>query len=716
MFFCIFANYIYKIEYMLKDMKWTGVAMRVLFFTLTVAIILFFSPREAKYQYQFEIGKPWQYELLTADFDFPIYKDKDEFRQEREQVLDNKVLYFSSSASTESYAINAVTSEIHRMAKECQSATVKTNETIHFAEKAELYIAYLTKEMRMIYKAGLMADADYSAVKENASDHVVIIDRNNMGKPQSKENLYSVGRARVVIFNNLPASLEQVWIEEIDITRFMVPNLSYNEEITDKVLAEEYKNVSATQGMVQRGERIIDKGEIVTAQKLKILNSLKQETINRNITSQQQFYSALSGNMLLICIMLGIFFAYTILFRKQYSNSARYFALTTTLISIYYIATSLIAQYTTPSFVYMIPYALVPIILTTFYDARTAFFTHTIMILLCSTMVSGPLEYILLEIPAGMMATLVTKNIENRSQLVRGALIIFATYCTIYFAHGLMLDGDIVVVSKWTFLWFVINGMFLLFAYPFIFVIEKVFGFTSNVTLLELSNTNNPLLRRLSEEAPGTFQHSLQVSNIAADVASELGANALLARTGALYHDIGKMKNPAFFTENQHNGINPHSQLTPEQSAHIIINHIKDGVEMAHQATLPESIIGIIKTHHGKSKTKYFYNTWVNNNPDKIVDESKFMYDGPNPETVEQGIIMICDAIEAASRSLPEYTDEAIGGLVNKIVNGIMEEHYLDNTPIKMNQISQIKTLLIEKLKTIYHTRIAYPELKNQKK
>ncbi|MBQ1650954.1 MAG: HDIG domain-containing protein, partial [Paludibacteraceae bacterium] len=237
--------------------------------------------------------------------------------------------------------------------------------------------------------------------------------------------------------------------------------------------------------------------------------------------------------------------------------------------------------------------------------------------------------------------------------------------------------------------------------------------FTSNVTLLELSNTNNEVLRKLSEEAPGTFQHVLQVSNLSADIAAELGANALLARTGALYHDIGKMKNPAFFTENQHKGINPHSQLRPEQSAHVIIDHIKNGVDIARQNALPQCIVDIIKTHHGKSKTRYFYNTWINNNPGKPVDESRFTYDGPNPATLEQGIVMICDSIEAASRSLPEYTDESINNLVENIVGSMVSNHYLDNTPIKMNQIQEIKEILKDKLKNIYHTRIAYPELKN---
>ncbi len=699
---------------MAKRLKWTDILIRVAFFAVAAGLLLLLCPSGAKYQYQFELGKPWQYDLLTADFDFPIYKDKDEFRKEREFVLDNKVLYFNYNAQTGANVSKTVENRIREHAREAASASVKTTESIHFAEKYEQYIAYLHKEIKAIYKAGLMTDADLSAVKDNGSDHIVLIDDNNMGKSQSKEHLLSVSRARDVIETNLPESLHKSWLNELQINKLLLTNLTYNEEITDKVLAEEYRKVSATQGMVQRGERIIDKGEIVTEQKLKILNSLKQETLNRNISSQQQYYSTLAGNLLIISFILTCFFLYTYVFRKDYFRSFRYFGITLMLIVVFFAATSLIVQHTDPDFVYMIPYALVPIIISTFYDTRTAFFIHTIIVLLNITVVAVPLEFVLLQIPAGMMTIFVAKDLENRSQLVKGALTIFGTYCLIYFSYGLMLDGDVVMVDKWKFLWFGINGMFLLFAYPFIYLIEKLFGFTSNVTLLELSNTNNAVLRKLSEEAPGTFQHVLQVSNLSADVAAALGANSLLARTGALYHDIGKMKNPAFFTENQHKGINPHSQLRPEQSAHVIIDHIKNGVDIARQNSLPQCIVDIIKTHHGKSKTRYFYNTWINNNPGKVVDDARFTYSGPNPMTVEQGIIMICDAIEAASRSLPEYTDETINNLVENIVGGIVDNHYLDDTPIKMNQIREIKDILKDKLKNIYHTRIAYPELKNQ--
>lgn len=699
---------------MVRRLRWTDILIRVTFFIVAAGLLLLLCPRGAKYQYQFELGKPWQYDLLTADFDFPIYKDKEEFRQEREHVLDSKVLYFNYNANTGANVTNTVTSEIKKMVKEAGAASVRTNETVHFTEKHEQYIAYLQKELKAIYKAGLMTDADLSAVRDNGSDHIVLIDNNNMGKSLSKENLYSMSRAKNVIISNLPETLNRFWLDEIQLSKYLIPNLEYNEEITDKVLAEEYRKVSATQGMVQRGERIIDKGEIVTEQKLKILNSLKQETLNRNISSQQQHYSTLLGHLLIICLLLSYFFIYTYVFRKDYFQSFRYFAMTLTLIVVYFMATSLIVQYTDPDLVYMIPYALVPIIITTFYDTRTAFFIHIIIALLSLVVVAVPLEFILLQIPAGMMTIFIAKDLENRSQLIKCAVTIFATYCIVYFAFGLMLDGDVVVVDKWMFLWFGINGMFLLFAYPFIYLIEKMFGFTSNVTLLELSNTNNEVLRKLSEDAPGTFQHVLQVSNLSADIAAELGGNVLLARTGALYHDIGKVKNPAFFTENQHKGINPHTQLRPEQSAHIIIDHIRNGVEIAHQNALPKCIVDIIKTHHGKSKTRYFYNTWINNNPGKTVDESRFTYEGPNPVTLEQGIVMICDSIEAASRSLPEYTDESINNLVENIVGSIVANHYLDETPIKMNQIQEIKDILKDKLKNIYHTRIAYPELKNQ--
>ncbi len=670
---------------------------RVLFFIAAVVIIMLCYPKDAQFQYQYELGKPWQYDLLTADFDFPIYKDKSQLREEREDVLNNKVYYFYDNKDIGTDALKKMRTYVEQLIE---------------GEIEAQYISYLKREMEFLYKSGIMEDSQYEVVHEGGSDHIVVLSDSNMGKPRGKDNVYSLSRAKKHIRNGRPEHLNHEIFDKINLDAFLSANLIFDENITDKALSEEYKSISATQGMVQRGERIIDRGEIVTEQKFLILSSLKQETLsNMTITSNQRFMS-LIGIVLIIAIFLGLFYMYSHIFRKEFFYTTQYCILTLMLITVYSVITSLIVQFTEHELVYLIPYALIPMVISTFYDTRTALFTHWVTILICVLFVAKPLEFVMLQIPAGMVSIYMSKNLEDRSQFMRTSLAVVATYCVIYFVFNLLLNVEFISgANMWMFLWFGINGIMLLFAYPLVFFVEKTFNFTSNVTLLELSNTNTPLLRQLSEEAPGTFQHSSQVSNLAADVTSRIGGNTLMARTGALYHDIGKLRHPAFYTENQYNGMNPHVRIKPEDSAAVIIGHVRNGVEIAKQNKLPQCLIDIILTHHGTGKAKFFYNTWINENPGKQVEESKFTYDGPNPFTREQGIIMICDAVEAASRSLSEYTDDSIGSLVDKITDGILLDHFLDNTPIKMNQIEVIKSVLKERLRNIYHTRVAYPDI-----
>ena len=350
--------------------------------------------------------------------------------------------------------------------------------------------------------------------------------------------------------------------------------------------------------------------------------------------------------------------------------------------------------------------------MSTFFDTRTALYANYITIFISSIVVPSPFEFVLLQATAGMVTISSLRDLSQRSQLVRTAIIIFITYCLFFLGYGLISDSSIFELNWINFVYFLINGILLLFAYPFIYIIEQIFGFISNVRLIELSDINTPLMRKLSETAPGTFQHCTQVSNLAVEIANKINANPLLARVGALYHDVGKINNPAFFVENQAKGINPHDKLNAEESSIIITNHVKDGVKIGKDYGLPRSIIEFIETHHGKSVTRYFYNKYVNEHPNEDVDASKFSYIGPNPYTKEQAIVMICDAVEAASRSLPEYTDASINNLVDKIVDTQVIEHYLDRAPITLKELGEAKEILKEKLKNIYHTRIAYPEIK----
>ena len=363
--------------------------------------------------------------------------------------------------------------------------------------------------------------------------------------------------------------------------------------------------------------------------------------------------------------------------------------------------------------VYIIPFAMAPIFIRVFMDSRTAFVTHVATVLISAISLKYPYEFIATQLVAGMVAIYSLRELSQRSQLIRSAFYVTLASIAFYMSMELIHEKDFARLEYGMYIYIIINGILLLFAYPLLFLFEKVFGFTSNVTLVELSNTNNELLKRLSEVAPGTFQHSMQVANLATEVANKIGAKALLVRTGALYHDIGKMNSPAYFTENQNN-FNPHDRISYEQSAAIVISHVKDGLKLADKYNLPQVIKDFISTHHGKGKTKYFLISYKNQNPDQPVDESLFTYPGPNPFTLEQAILMMADSVEAASRSLNEYTEESISGLVDKIVDSQVQEGFFKDCPITFHDITVAKDVFKEKLKTIYHTRISYPELKKK--
>lgn len=402
---------------------------------------------------------------------------------------------------------------------------------------------------------------------------------------------------------------------------------------------------------------------------------------------------------------------YLELFKKGLYERKRSLTLLFLLVCIYCIATSVFSAF--GNAIYIIPYAMMPIIIRIFLDSRTAYVAYANTILICSIIVSSPLEFIILQMVAGMIAIYSLRELSQRSQLIKSAVILTLAYAITFFSYEMIVESDFSKFNTQMYSYFAINGILLLFTYPFLFLLEKLFGFTSNVTLVELSNINNPLLRELSEVAPGTFQHSMQMANLASAAAIRIGANSQLVRTGALYHDIGKMKNPAFFTENQSGGFNPHSKLSYEQSAKIVISHIFDGMKLAEKHNLPTAVKDFIITHHGKGKTKYFYISWMNEHKGETPDDSKFSYPGPNPFSRETAILMMADAVEAASRSLPEYTEQTISNLVEKIIDTQVNEGYFKHCPITFQNIEDIKEVFKEKLKIIYHTRISYPELKS---
>ena len=668
-------------------------------FLISIVVIILLLPSTSLDPFQFEIGKPWQNDLLTAPYDFPIYKTSNDLAIERKNI-ETSPSYFEYDSSVYNTEIDNLTKLENKLKSEY---TLKIEDSIA--------LSYVKAKLKEIYDDGIISANDLK-IATTHKDSTIMLKKDKITSAVSASNLYTPASAMSEIKKDFPSYFNPNWLSLWKIESYITSNVFYDANTTNLIKTERINNISISEGMVQAGERIIDRGDIVTEEKAKILNSLSKE---KDIKQEQTFNERsklLMGRSLLIICLMGLFYTYLRLFRKQLYNSKRVITLLLLMIVAFCGGTSLIITHTSPSLIYIIPFAMLPIIVSTFFDTRTALYANYITIFISSIVVPSPFEFVLLQATAGMVTISTLRDLSQRSQLVRTAIYIICTYSLFFLGYGLTSDSSIFEVNWMNFVFFVINGLLLLFAYLLIYIIEQIFGFISNVRLIELCDINTPLMRKLSETAPGTFQHCTQVSNLAVEIANKIGANPLLARAGALYHDVGKINNPPFFVENQAKGINPHDKLNSEESSIIITNHVKDGVKIAKEYGLPRSIIEFIETHHGKSMTRYFYNKYVNEHPDETVDVNKFSYTGPNPYTKEQAIVMICDTIEAASRSLPEYNDNSINNLVDKIVDGQVMEHYLDRAPITLKEISEAKEILKEKLKNIYHTRIAYPEIK----
>jgi putative nucleotidyltransferase with HDIG domain len=677
---------------------WNEVYKNGLFIISTIAIILLL-PSTSLDPFQFEIGKPWQNDLLTAPYDFPIYKTPNELDLERKNI--------ESSASYFEYKSETFTTETNNLNK--LESKLRAEYTI--TEEDSLALSYVKESLKHIYSVGIIS-VNHLKIATTNNDSSIMLTYDKITSPSTVTLLYTPSSAMNEIRKNFPSNLNPNWLTNWKIESYITPNVIYDATTTNMVKTERINNISISEGMIQAGERIIDRGDIVTEEKAKILNSLtKEKEIKQDQTFNDRFKLLIGRSLIIICLM-ALFYSYLRLFRSQFYNSKRFITLLLLMIVGFCVTTSLIITHASASLVYIIPFALLPIIISAFFDTRTALYANYITIFISSLVVPSPFEFVLLQATAGMVTISSLRDLSQRSQLIRTAIIIFVTYCLFFIGYGLTSDSSIFEVNWLNFVFFCINGILLLFAYPLIYIIEQIFGFISNIRLIELSDINTPLMRKLSETAPGTFQHCTQVSNLAVEIANKIGANPLLARVGALYHDVGKINNPAFFIENQAKGINPHDKLNAQESSIIITNHVKDGVKIGKDYGLPRSIVEFIETHHGKSITRYFYNKYSNEHPDEDVDINKFSYIGPNPYTKEQAIVMICDAIEAASRSLPEYNDNSINNLVDKIVDTQIMEHYLDRAPITLKELSMAKEILKEKLKNIYHTRIAYPEIK----
>ena len=678
-----------------KSPLWKTFLYRLLIFICTVGLIVYFMPRDVKFNYQFDLDKPWKYGQLIATFDFPIYKPDDVIKHEQDSILASFQPYYNLDKGVGK-------SELQQLRDDYQAS-------LRELLPSQDYYTYLQRTLTEIYNAGIISNENLSDLQKDSTNGIMVID-DKMANQVSLNKIFSIRDAYMHLLNADTARYKPDILRRCSLNDYLTPNLIYDEERTKTAKEEIFDTYSWAIGLVQSGEKIVERGEIIDSKKYSILESLRKESLNRS-ESQKEKMLMLAGQLLFTTIFVGLFIVYLIIYRKKYFRDRNTLLMILTQMVLFCVLTEMFVANNILS-VYILPYVMMPIIIRTFLDSRTAFMSFAVTILICSITLRYPYEFILVQFAAGLTAIYSLKELSQRSQIFRTGFVVAITYLAVFFAFELFTENDFSKMNRSTYIYLAISGFLVLFAYPLLFLFEKAFGYTSNVTLIELSNTNNPLLRRLSELAPGTFQHSMQVSNLVFDAATNIGANGQLARTGALYHDIGKMENPAFFTENQGNATNPHQALSYEQSAQVVISHVTDGLKLAEKSNLPKVIKEFITTHHGAGQTKYFYISWKNEHPGEEPDSSLFSYPGPNPFTAEQAILMMADAVEAASRSLQEYTEESIDQLVDKIINTQVAEGYFNNCPITFQDIQTVKNVFKTKLKSMYHPRIKYPELK----
>ena len=673
---------------------WGNTLTRIALVVATVGIIVAVLPRNSGPQFRYDVGKPWMYGSLIAKFDFPIYKTEKTIKTEQDSALRCFEPYYNYDPQVE---------------REQMARFLNTYKK-GIPGLPRQYVSLIADRLHRLYQEGIMEAAHYSVVAKDTTAMLRVVN----GKTAASTGivcLYSTMTAYEKLFADPQIAAERSALQRCNLNEYILPNLTYDEERSETEKADILSGIPLASGMVLSGQKIIDRGEIVDDYTYRVLNSFEKETQRRS-ASVTAIPSTIAGQVLFVSILILLFSTYITLFRRDYLDKPRSITMIYTMITLFPVLVSLMMEHNLLS-VYVLPFSIAPIFIRVFMDSRTAFIAHVTMVLICAAAVKYQYEFIIVQLVAGLIAIYSLRELSQRAQLFRTALLVTIGSCAIYLALQLMQDNDINDMDNSIYKYFAVNGVLLLFAYPLMLVIEKTFGFISSVTLIELSNTSKDLLRQLSEVAPGTFQHSVMVSNLAAEIANKIGAKAQLVRTGAMYHDIGKMKNPAFFTENQV-GVNPLDKMSRIDAAQIVISHVTDGLKLAEKHDLPNVIKDFIKSHHGMGKTKYFYISYKNEHPDEPVDDSLFTYPGPDPFTREQAILMMADTVEAASRSLTEYTEESISGLVNKLIDQQVEEGHFHTCPITFHDIAVAKQVLTERLKAIYHTRTTYPELKKR--
>lgn len=680
-----------------KNRKSADIWLRIGLLLAATAIMVLVMPRADHQSYTFELHQPWKYPLLTAEFDTPVFRDTTSAREMRDSINANFIPFVKREDAIGSRNVERLDNAL----KDSVSAA-----------DASL----LTQLLAQVYERGVMDPSLDAAVSKMKMGKVRRTDPADSASiiSQDATTLLSTGAAFDFIdstFNHakglsqgaLTPYMAQALYKSID------GNVVLDTVTDNKFRSQELLEVTAALGVIKQGQRIVDRGEIIDNQIFTNLTTYMQMLEESEGVDMSQTYYTIGRCIIILMVMVALY-GFLAQYRPRFFASRRKVLFLVTYITLFVVFAVLMFEFV-PNGLSLVPFAAVPVVVLVFFDSRTAIISLLATVLITSLVATFPQQFIIMELLAGIAAALSITQLTRRSQLLVTALVTFLVYCVSYIGLQLLREGNFALIDYSFLGYYAVNAVILSFAYVLIVLIEKVFGFTSNVTLVELSDINNSLLRRLAEDAPGTFQHSVQVSTLAAEAARAIGANTLLVRTGALYHDIGKLDSPVFFTENQH-GVNPHTGLDPETSAKKIISHVTSGIALAKENKLPKEIRDFILQHHGKGITRYFYNTAVNDRGLENVDRANFEYPGPDPLTKETAILMMADAVEAASRSLKEHSPEAIANLVNKIIDGQLADGLFKDAPITLKEIETVKSTFIKRLRTIYHTRIAYPDLK----
>lgn len=682
-----------------KVYKNNAIVYKVLLFLIAVVSIVYLFPKGGQFKYDFNKGKPWQYDNLYATFDFSLQKSDEEINQEKQELTRNNKQYLEFNNTIVLAVKTDFTNKINY---------IQANDSIESQQMLNL-ISIGNFVIDEVYKYGFI-DVATSQGKIFNENEIIYLRKDNQVKEIAYNKLLIYKEVLHLITENIgssPLSYSQNKLLNT-LLEVLKPNVSYDAGFTQKALEESFKNISYTKGLVTSGELIILKGDIVEGRKFEVLNSLKKESESK-VWAESNYLWIVCGYTILVSLALLMLLLFLKKYRLEIYNNNNKVTFIFFNVFLMILIQTLVIKYN-PDYLYIVPLSILPIVLKAFFDARLGLFAHVLTVLLLGFIVPNSFEFIYLQIIAGIVTILTVSELYKRANLFISIGQITIIYMITYFAFSIIKEGNASQINWYYFMLFSANGLLSFLAVFFIYMYEKIFGLVSDVTLLELSNTNTKLLRELNDKAPGTFQHSMQVASLAEAAANEIGANSMLVRTGALYHDIGKMLNPMYFIENQSTGVNPHNDLSPKDSAFIIINHVIKGIELAKENRLPDRIIDFIRTHHGTSMVYYFYKKEQELNPDEEVDVSKFSYPGPIPFSKETAILMICDASEAATKSIKNPTAQSIDDLIDKIVEKQKSDNQFINSDITFREIEKIKKVVKKKLMNMYHLRIEYPD------